>query len=295
MQQQARFAGFAQRSAKGRHQLVGQAIDETDRIRQHHRCGTGQIQAPQGRVQRRKQLIGGIDARIRQGIKQGGFAGIGIAHQRHRRQISLASRPATLFALPVDPVQAQTNLPNAIGEQAPVSFQLGFTGTPQANAAALPLQVRPAPHQPGGQVTQLRQLYLQLAFKAARALGENIQDQSGTIHNPALQERFQIALLTRRQAVIEDHQFGTLRPYRIADFLGLASTDKQARVRSLAPTANQRPALSTRRKRQILKLGQVAHIGGCLAKHQMHQDGTFAAARPLEQAASCVRSRSCQG
>ena len=58
--------------------------------------------------------------------------------------------------------------------------------------------MRPAANQTGGKVAQLRELYLQFTFVGARALGEDIKDQSGTVNYPALTQRFQITLLRRR-------------------------------------------------------------------------------------------------
>jgi len=84
-------------------------------------------------------------------------------------------------------------------------------------------------------MAQLRQLHLQLAFETARPLGKDIQDQAGTIQNPALQQRLQIAFLAGRQGVIENDQFRPAAPCRIPDFLGLAAADEQARIRCASP------------------------------------------------------------
>ena len=55
-------------------------------------------------------------------------------------------------------------------DQAAVDFQLGFAGAAQeAEAAALPLQVGPGPHQAAALIRQMGQLDLQAAFARARA------------------------------------------------------------------------------------------------------------------------------
>ena len=59
-----------------------------------------------------------------------------------------------------------------------------------ADAAALALQVGPAAHQPRRQVLELRELDLQLAFAASRALREDVQDQLGAVEHAAVQRRF---------------------------------------------------------------------------------------------------------
>jgi hypothetical protein len=57
-----------------------------------------------------------------QRVEQGGFAGVGIAHHRDRRQIGLAPRPPPLLALAFDPIQPQADLPDAIGQQPAVGL-----------------------------------------------------------------------------------------------------------------------------------------------------------------------------
>ena len=71
-------------------------------------------------------------------------------------------------------------------EQAAVGFELRFAGTAQADTALLPLEVGPAAHQSRRQVLQLRELDLQLAFEAARALREDVENQSGAIEHATL-------------------------------------------------------------------------------------------------------------
>ena len=99
--------------------------------------------------------------------------------------------------------EAVVEILDALAEQAAVGLELGFTGSAQADTAFLPLEVSPAAHQPRRQVLELRQLHLQLALEGLRTLREDIQYQSGTIEHPALQFAFEIALLRRRQRVVE--------------------------------------------------------------------------------------------
>jgi hypothetical protein len=46
-------------------------------------------------------------------------------------------------------------------------------------------------------VLELRKLNLELAFVAARALGENIEDQAYAVHHAAAERTLQVALLDR--------------------------------------------------------------------------------------------------
>ncbi len=70
---------------------------------------------------------------------------------------------------------------NAFAHAAPVDLELGFARTPAADAARKAGHGRVLGDQPGQHVVQLRQLHLQLALPAARALGENVQNQLGAV------------------------------------------------------------------------------------------------------------------
>ena len=95
---------------------------------------------------------------------------------------------------------------DSLSDQTPVSFQLGFTRPPQSDAPFLPLEVGPSPDQPGGEMAQLCKLHLQLALVRRCALRENIEDETGSIQDPAAHLAFQIALLYGGYRVIDYDQ-----------------------------------------------------------------------------------------
>lgn len=121
---------------------------------------------------------------------------------------------------------------DAITKQTTVGFELGFAGTAQADTALLTFQVSPAADKAGRQMLQLGKLNLNLAFMALGALGENIEDQAGAIKHPRFQHPFEIALLRRRQGVIEDDDVELQIGDGIRNLLRLAGTDKQRGVRT---------------------------------------------------------------
>ena len=67
----------------------------------------------------------------------------------------------------------------------------------QADAALLPLEVRPPSHEAGREMTQLRKLHLQLSLVTRGALREDVENQSGAVEHPALQQTLEVALLRR--------------------------------------------------------------------------------------------------
>jgi len=66
--------------------------------------------------------------------------------------------------------------------------------------------MRPGARQAREHVFELRQFYLRTRFAAARASGENIQNQSAPIDHLDLGDLLEVARLRRREIVIEDDQ-----------------------------------------------------------------------------------------
>ena len=58
---------------------------------------------------------------------------------------------------------------------------------------------------------ELRQLDLELALEAARALREDIEDQPAAIEHAHAAQLLEVALLARRQRMIDQDQLGVLR------------------------------------------------------------------------------------
>ena len=77
----------------------------------------------------------------------------------------------------------------------------------------------------------LRQLDLEHALPARRMLGEDVQDQSGPVDHIDVKPLIQIALLGRRQLVVEDDDIDVHRRDVGRDLRDLASAEKQRRVR----------------------------------------------------------------
>ena len=95
---------------------------------------------------------------------------------------------------------------DAVADAAAVHLQLGFTGAAGADAAAKARQRQALAHNARQGVLQLRQLYLQLALVSAGTLGENVQNQGRSIQHAHAHSLLDIALLRRRELVVEDAQ-----------------------------------------------------------------------------------------
>ena len=53
-------------------------------------------------------------------------------------------------------------------------------------------------------MAKLGQLYLQFTFVSAGALGEDIQDQTGTVNHTTFAQTLKVAFLSRRQGMVKD-------------------------------------------------------------------------------------------
>lgn len=78
---------------------------------------------------------------------------------------------------------------------------------------------------------QLGQLHLQLALVAACPLREDVEDQASAVDHAPLQIALQIALLARRQGVVDQHQIRAGGLGSGLDLFQLAAADQGRRVR----------------------------------------------------------------
>ncbi len=103
-----------------------------------------------------------------------------------------------------------------------------------ADAAALTLEVAPAPDQPRRQVLQARELDLQLAFVALGARAEDLENQHRAIGDRDSEMALEVALLRRRQGLVEQHGLGLVHRDQLLQLVGLAGADEERRVGGLA-------------------------------------------------------------
>jgi len=92
-------------------------------------------------VERGEELVGGVGVGRREPVEQRRLAGIRVADQRHRRHGSTLTLLAGGLALDQHLVETVVQRLDAPGEQAAVRLELGFAGSPQADAAFLALEV----------------------------------------------------------------------------------------------------------------------------------------------------------
>ena len=210
-----------------------------------------QVQLAGGGVERGEQLVCGIGAGIHQAVENAGLACIGVTDQRDIEGVVPVALATLGLALALDLVQTLLGALDAFADHAAVQFDLGFTGAATgADAAALSFQVRPAAHQPGTEVLQPGQFHLQLTLVAPCPLGEYLQDQQGAVVDRQLHVTFQVALLGRAEALVEQYFARSDVGGEHFDLVGLAAAHEQRGVWRLALAGDSGGRFQTRRLRQ---------------------------------------------
>src|SRR5712692_8824278 len=285
VQQQVGVNGFLERRPEGRDERVRKVADEPDRVGNRDVSGFGQVQPARGGVERREKPILGKRSRASQGVEKRRLARVGVTHERDRK--SPAALPRSPLDLAPAAELAELVLQNlyAVRDQAPVDLELRLAHSPEkAFASALPLQMRPAAHQPRRRVLELRKLHLELALVTLGALGEDVQDQTRAVDDRAAERLLQIALLRGRQVVIENRERGALLLQSSPDLLDFSGTREMGGVGSLAAPAHQGPRADSGAGGKQAELFDVLGVSAH-TEIQAHEHGSVALRQTLSHRA----------
>jgi hypothetical protein len=231
MEQQVGLRGFLEGGCESLDELVRQIAHEADRIGDHDLGTRCEPQTPRERIERRKELVGGEGSGTGEPVEQRRLAGVGVTDERDCECRSTIARATPRAALALDLDQLGTQTTHALAEHPAVEFDLLLARAPaHTNPPALPLQVTPAAHDAGLKMLEPRELDLQLALVAARTTGEDVEDEFGAVHDRHFPVPVQVALLDRRDFVIEEHETDLIIGQHLPDLIGLAGTDAHARI-----------------------------------------------------------------
>src|SRR6202007_1055330 len=125
------------------------------------------------------------------------LSGIRISDQGHGRDRRRLAPLALLAADAPDGLDLLLYISYAPRDLSTVGFELRFTGTARADAAAELRHLNAMSSQARQHVLQLRELDLQLAFAGARLARKNVEDELGAVDPPPLDNLLNIALLGR--------------------------------------------------------------------------------------------------
>ena len=155
--------------------------------RQDRLVEAGQRDLAHRRVERREQQILRHHVGVGEAVEQGRLAGIGVADQGDDRPGRALAAGAVEGAGAGDLLELLPELGHAVADQPAVGLDLGLAGAAEeAEAAALPLEVGPAPHQPARLIVEMGELDLQPALRGRRPLAEYLEDQAGAVDHLGL-------------------------------------------------------------------------------------------------------------
>ena len=124
---------------------------------------------------------------------------------------------------------------------------------------------------------ELRELDLHLAFVAARALRKDIEDQARAVDHAAVEPLLEIALLHRREIVIENRDRRVRCGDGFGDFLDLAFAGEERRIGTLTAALDDGERAHARARRELFGFCEAFGVVG-LAEIETDQDRLAVAA-----------------
>ena len=212
--------------AEGRDQGVGKVADESDGIGEQDFAFRGERQGAQFWVESGEHARGLEDARVGEGVEEGAFPGVGVADEGHRRDGDGFTAMALLAANAADGFELAFEVQDFSLDFAAVGFELGFAGTPRADAAAELGHGAAFASEPGQHVFKLGELDLELAFPSAGVAGEDVEDELGAVDDAAGQGVFEVAKLGGREVVIDEDDGGVSGGGDSGDFFDFAAAEQ---------------------------------------------------------------------
>ena len=286
MDQQVGVADHVERGLERRHQLMGQLLDEADRVGRIHRFSSRQRQAAGRGVESREQAV--LDQHVGAGdpVQQRRLAGVGVADERHRPVPGPTpglglSRPVCL-----DPAQVGLELVDPSQELAATHLELGLPGAAGADPAGLLGVAAREASQPRQPVAELSQFDLRPALGRAGILGEHVEDDRGAVERCAAQDLLQVELLRGAELVVEHNRVGVGRLDDRLDLLRLSRPDEGGGVHGAATLHHPFDCIGAGGVDQQFELVErgVHRLGRVVAPHHSDQHDPLAEG-PLDQSA----------
>ncbi len=180
-----------------------------------------------------------------------------IKQQRETGRQQRAEIPVPSIALVGYTNAGKSTLFRALTDEPAIRLELCLAGTAHADTALLALEVGPPPHQAAGDVLQLRKLHFELAFEAAGALREDVEDETVAIEHAAARKLLEVALLAWGQCVVDEDDVGFVGLGNGADLVRFAASHEVPWVWTLAPTCHGGDRARTGRFRELREFLQI--------------------------------------
>jgi hypothetical protein len=212
-----------------------------------------------------EEAIGDADGRAGELVEQRRLAGVRVADERDARQMGSLALGAHHGARGLHLAQLALERRDAIAGQAAVGLDLRLARAPGADArrrgrGAQALEVRPQPAHAREVVLQLRELDLQLALGAVGVVGEDVEDDGRAVDDRQAQLALQVALLTRRELVVDGDDVGVGRVGGGLDLLDLAGPQIGVGVRLVAVLDGLPDDRHAGRAQQLAQLGEILAV-----------------------------------
>jgi hypothetical protein len=218
------FAEFLEGGFEGFDNGVRELFDETHRVGEEELLVVWEDELPGGGVERGEELVGGVHFGAGEQIQKGGFSSVGVTDDCGYGPAMAAAAGALDGAVFAHLGKFALETADALLDAAAVDLELCFTGAARADAAALAGKVIPHAGEAGKEVLKLRELDLEAAFFAPRALGEDIQDKLCAVEDFPGCETLEVAALRGGKLVVENNGCdGVLAAFRF-DFLDFSAT-----------------------------------------------------------------------
>ena len=127
---------------------------------------------------------------------------------------------------------------------------------------AEPLEVGPQPAHAGEVVLELGELDLELALGGVGVVGEDVEDHRGAVDHRHAERRLEVALLARRQLVVEGDEVGVRRAISRLQLRQLAAPEVAVGVGPLADLDHLAGGRDAGRAQQLLQLGERVAVAG---------------------------------
>ena len=118
-------------------QLVGQIRDEAHGVGEEHRLTTGKLTLAGAGIERHKEAVFHLNARVGEGVQHRRLAGVGVAHQGHFAVATAVAALALDLSRPVDLLSAPRGFVDAMDQAASINLELGLARSPRPDPTGL--------------------------------------------------------------------------------------------------------------------------------------------------------------
>src|SRR3954470_24891036 len=257
-------ARLLERRAARVDELVGQLADEADGVGDEVRPP---VEAHRARVRVERVEEAVADAHLGAGerVEQRRLAGVRVAGERDLRQLAALALGAHRRPRGLDLAQLAAQRGDPVAGETAVGLELGLAGAAGADAAlaaagAEALEVRPQAAHAGEVVLELGELDLELALRALRVPGEDVEDDRGAVDDRHPELLLEVAPLARRELVVDRDEVRVGAPGLVLDLRELARAEVRVRVRRVAVLDRLADRRDPRGAQQLPKLGEVVAL-----------------------------------